>query len=212
MYFVFNVDGIYIVEVLKKVNFEIMLFLVVFKIFIIQEIMINVYSVCDWFLKIVGDEKYVVKYFVVFFINVKVVGEFGIDMVNMFEFWDWVGGCYLLWFVIGLFIILFVGFDNFVELFFGVYVMDKYFFIILMEKNLFILLVLIGIWYNNFFGVEIEVILLYDQYMYCFVVYFQQGNMEFNGKYVDCNGNVVDYQIGLIIWGESGINGQYVFY
>lgn len=212
MYFVFNVDGIYIVEVLKKVNLEIMLFLVVFKIFIIQEIMINVYSVCDWFLKVVGDEKYVVKYFVVFFINVKVVGEFGIDIVNMFEFWDWVGGCYFLWLVIGLLIVFFIGFDNFVELFFGVYVMDKYFFIMFVEKNLFVLLVLIGIWYNNFFGVEIEVILLYDQYMYCFVVYFQQGNMEFNGKYVDCNGNVVDYQIGLIIWGESGINGQYVFY
>lgn len=212
MYFVFNVDGIYIVEVLKNVNLEMILFLVVFKIFIIQEIMINVYSVCDWFLVIVGDDKYVVKYFVVFFINVKVVGEFGIDIVNMFEFWDWVGGCYFLWLVIGLFIIFFVGFDNFVELLFGVYVMDKYFFIILVEKNLLVLLVLIGIWYNNFFGVEIEVILLYDQYMYCFVVYFQQGNMEFNGKYVDCNGYVVDYQIGLIIWGELGINGQYVFY
>lgn len=124
--------------------------------------MINVYSARDWFLKAVGDEKYVVKYFAAFFINVKVVGEFGIDIVNMFEFWDWVGGRYFLWLAIGLSIVFFIGFDNFVELFFGVYAMDKYFFITFVEKNLFVLLALIGIWYNNFFGAEIEAILSYD--------------------------------------------------
>lgn len=125
----------------------------------------------------------------------------------MFEFWDWVGGCYLLWLVIGFFIVLYVGFDYFEQLLFGVYWMDQYFFKMFLEKNVFVLLVLLGIWYINCYGCEIYVLLFYDQYMYCFVVYFQQGDMEFNGKYIIKFGVCVDYQIGFIVWGELGING-----
>ncbi len=144
--------------------------------------------------------------------NAKAVGEFGIDTANMFEFWDWVGGRYSLWSAIGLSIVLSIGFDNFVELLSGAHAMDKHFSTTPAEKNLPVLLALIGIWYNNFFGAETEAILPYDQYMHRFAAYFQQGNMESNGKYVDRNGNVVDYQTGPIIWGEPGTNGQHAFY
>lgn len=212
MHFVSNVDGTHIAEVLKKVNPETTLFLVASKTFTTQETMTNAHSARDWFLKAAGDEKHVAKHFAALSTNAKAVGEFGIDTANMFEFWDWVGGRYSLWSVIGLSIVLSIGFDNFVELLSGAHAMDKHFSTTPAEKNLPVLLALIGIWYNNFFGAETEAILPYDQYMHRFAAYFQQGNMESNGKYVDRNGKVVDYQTGPIIWGEPGTNGQHAFY
>ncbi|EMM3601728.1 glucose-6-phosphate isomerase [Escherichia coli] len=212
MHFVSNVDGTHIAEVLKKVNPETTLFLVASKTFTTQETMTNAHSARDWFLKAAGDEKHVAKHFAALSTNAKAVGEFGIDTANMFEFWDWVGGRYSLWSAIGLSIVLSIGFDNFVELLSGAHAMDKHFSNTPAEKNLPVLLALIGIWYNNFFGAETEAILPYDQYMHRFAAYFQQGNMESNGKYVDRNGNVVDYQTGPIIWGEPGTNGQHAFY
>ncbi|HAN7245123.1 TPA: glucose-6-phosphate isomerase [Escherichia coli] len=212
MHFVSNVDGTHIAEVLKKVNPETTLFLVASKTFTTQETMTNAHSARDWFLKAAGDEKHVAKHFAALSTNAKAVGEFGIDTANMFEFWDWVGGRYSLWSAIGLSIVLSIGFDNFVELLSGAHAMDKHFSTTPAEKNLPVLLALIGIWYNNYFGVETEAILPYDQYMHRFAAYFQQGNMESNGKYVDRNGKVVDYQTGPIIWGEPGTNGQHAFY
>ena len=212
MHFVSNVDGTHIAEVLKKVNPETTLFLVASKTFTTQETMTNAHSARDWFLKAAGDEKHVAKHFAALSTNAKAVGEFGIDTANMFEFWDWVGGRYSLWSAIGLSIVLSIGFDNFVELLSGAHAMDKHFSTTPAEKNLPVRLALIGIWYNNFFGAETEAILPYDQYMHRFAAYFQQGNMESNGKYVDRNGNVVDYQTGPIIWGEPGTNGQHAFY
>ncbi|EEU1000479.1 glucose-6-phosphate isomerase [Escherichia coli] len=212
MHFVSNVDGTHIAEGLKKVNPETTLFLVASKTFTTQETMTNAHSARDWFLKAAGDEKHVAKHFAALSTNAKAVGEFGIDTANMFEFWDWVGGRYSLWSAIGLSIVLSIGFDNFVELLSGAHAMDKHFSTTPAEKNLPVLLALIGIWYNNFFGAETEAILPYDQYMHRFAAYFQQGNMESNGKYVDRNGNVVDYQTGPIIWGEPGTNGQHAFY
>ncbi|CTT93547.1 glucose-6-phosphate isomerase [Escherichia coli] len=212
MHFVSNVDGTHIAEVLKKINPETTLFLVASKTFTTQETMTNAHSARDWFLKAAGDEKHVAKHFAALSTNAKAVGEFGIDTANMFEFWDWVGGRYSLWSAIGLSIVLSIGFDNFVELLSGAHAMDKHFSTTPAEKNLPVLLALIGIWYNNFFGAETEAILPYDQYMHRFAAYFQQGNMESNGKYVDRNGNVVDYQTGPIIWGEPGTNGQHAFY
>ncbi|ENW9325635.1 glucose-6-phosphate isomerase [Escherichia coli] len=212
MHFVSNVDGTHIAEVLKKVNPETTLFLVASKTFTTQETMTNAHSARDWFLKAAGDEKHVAKHFAALSTNAKAVGEFGIDTANMFEFWDWVGGRYSLWSAIGLSIVLSIGFDNFVELLSGAHAMDKHFSTTPAEKNLPVLLALIGIWYNNFLGAETEAILPYDQYMHRFAAYFQQGNMESNGKYVDRNGNVVDYQTGPIIWGEPGTNGQHAFY
>ena len=212
MHFVSNVDGTHIAEVLKKVNPETTLFLVASKTFTTQETMTNAHSARDWFLKAAGDEKHVAKHFAALSTNAKAVGEFGIDTANMFEFWDWVGGRYSLWSAIGLSIVLSIGFDNFVELLSGAHAMDKHFSTTPAEKNLPVLLALIGIWYNNFFGAETEAILPDDQYMHRFAAYFQQGNMESNGKYVDRNGNVVDYQTGPIIWGEPGTNGQHAFY
>ncbi|MDE9780772.1 glucose-6-phosphate isomerase [Escherichia marmotae] len=212
MHFVSNVDGTHIAEVLKKVNPETTLFLAASKTFTTQETMTNAHSARDWFLKAAGDEKHVAKHFAALSTNAKAVGEFGIDTANMFEFWDWVGGRYSLWSAIGLSIVLSIGFDNFVELLSGAHAMDKHFSTTPAEKNLPVLLALIGIWYNNFFGAETEAILPYDQYMHRFAAYFQQGNMESNGKYVDRNGNVVDYQTGPIIWGEPGTNGQHAFY
>ena len=212
MHFVSNVDGTHIAEVLKKVNPETTLFLVASKTFTTQETMTNAHSARDWFLKAAGDEKHVAKHFAALSTNAKAVGEFGIDTANMFEFWDWVGGRYSLWSAIGLSIVLSIGFDNFVELLSGAHAMDKHFSTTPAEKILPVLLALIGVWYNNFFGAETEAILPYDQYMHRFAAYFQQGNMESNGKYVDRNGNVVDYQTGPIIWGEPGTNGQHAFY
>ncbi|MGW1370874.1 glucose-6-phosphate isomerase, partial [Providencia hangzhouensis] len=212
MHFVSNVDGTQIAETLKKLNPETTLFLIASKTFTTQETMTNAHSARDWFLAAAKDESQVAKHFVALSTNGEEVAKFGIDTNNMFEFWDWVGGRYSLWSAIGLSIILSVGFDNFVQLLNGAHAMDKHFTQTPLEKNIPVLLGLIGIWYNNFFEAETEAILPYDQYMHRFAAYFQQGNMESNGKYIGRDGKPVTYQTGPIIWGEPGTNGQHAFY
>lgn len=212
MHFVSNVDGTHIVETLKPLNPETTLFLVASKTFTTQETMTNAHSARDWFLAEAGDSAHVAKHFAALSTNAASVAEFGIDTDNMFEFWDWVGGRYSLWSAIGLSISLSVGFDNFVELLDGAHEMDNHFASTEFESNIPVILALIGIWYNNFHGAESEAILPYDQYMHRFAAYFQQGNMESNGKFVDREGNPVEYQTGPIIWGEPGTNGQHAFY
>ncbi|WP_439147036.1 glucose-6-phosphate isomerase [Vibrio sp.] len=212
MHFVSNVDGTHIVETLKPLNPETTLFLVASKTFTTQETMTNAHSARDWFLAEAGDSAHVAKHFAALSTNASSVAEFGIDTDNMFEFWDWVGGRYSLWSAIGLSISLSVGFDNFVELLDGAHEMDNHFASTEFESNIPVILALIGIWYNNFHGAESEAILPYDQYMHRFAAYFQQGNMESNGKFVDREGNPVEYQTGPIIWGEPGTNGQHAFY
>ncbi|WP_261894390.1 glucose-6-phosphate isomerase [Vibrio cyclitrophicus] len=212
MHFVSNVDGTHIVEALKPLNPETTLFLVASKTFTTQETMTNAHSARDWFLAEAGDNAHVAKHFAALSTNATAVAEFGIDTDNMFEFWDWVGGRYSLWSAIGLSISLSIGFDNFVELLDGAHEMDNHFASTEFESNIPVILALIGVWYNNFHGAESEAILPYDQYMHRFAAYFQQGNMESNGKFVDRDGNPVEYQTGPIIWGEPGTNGQHAFY
>ncbi|MEZ9656964.1 glucose-6-phosphate isomerase [Vibrio splendidus] len=212
MHFVSNVDGTHIVETLKPLNPETTLFLVASKTFTTQETMTNAHSARDWFLAEAGDEAHVAKHFAALSTNATSVAEFGIDTDNMFEFWDWVGGRYSLWSAIGLSISLSIGFDNFAELLEGAHEMDNHFASTEFESNIPVILALIGVWYNNFHGAESEAILPYDQYMHRFAAYFQQGNMESNGKFVDREGNPVEYQTGPIIWGEPGTNGQHAFY
>jgi glucose-6-phosphate isomerase len=212
MHFVSNVDGTHIAETLKDLNPETTLFLIASKTFTTQETMTNAHSARDWFLATAQDPAHVAKHFAALSTNAGSVSEFGIDTDNMFEFWDWVGGRYSLCSAIGLSICLSIGFDNFVELLDGAHEMDQHFAQAPLEENLPVILALIGIWYNNFHGAESEAILPYDQYLHRFAAYFQQGNMESNGKCVDRGGNPVDYQTGPIIWGEPGTNGQHAFY
>ena len=212
MHFISNIDGTHAAEVLKRCDPETTLFLIASKTFTTLETMTNAHTCRDWFLKAAGDQKFVAKHFVALSTNTKGVTEFGIDPDNMFEFWDWVGGRYSSWSAIGLSICLSVGFDNFEKLLRGAYEMDQHFETAAPEDNIPLTLALIGIWYNNFYGYASEAILPYDQYMHRFPAYFQQGNMESNGKSVDRNGNPVDYQTGPIIWGEAGTNGQHAFY
>lgn len=212
MHFVSNVDGTHIAETLKQIDPETTLFLVASKTFTTQETMTNALTARDWFIKSAGDKAHVAKHFAALSTNGKAVAEFGIDTNNMFEFWDWVGGRYSSWSAIGMPIALSVGFENFEALLQGAFEMDMHFATASYEQNVPVLLALIGLWYNNFYGAESEAILPYDQYMHRFPAYFQQGNMESNGKYVDRDGNPVDYQTGPIIWGEPGTNGQHAFY
>ncbi|PHM31160.1 glucose-6-phosphate isomerase [Xenorhabdus innexi] len=212
MHFVSNVDGTHIAETLKSLEPETTLFLIASKTFTTQETMTNAHSARDWFLQSAVDEAHVAKHFAALSTNEQEVSKFGIDPQNMFEFWDWVGGRYSLWSAIGLSIALSIGYDNFEQLLSGAHAMDNHFTQTAPEQNIPVILALIGIWYNNFFGAETEAILPYDQYMHRFAAYFQQGNMESNGKYVDRNGNPVNYQTGPIIWGEPGTNGQHAFY
>lgn len=212
LHFVSNVDATHIAETLKRVNPETTLFIVASKTFTTQETMTNANTARDWFLKTASDEALVKYHFVAVSTNEKAVSAFGIDTKNMFRFWDWVGGRYSLWSAIGLSIVLGIGFENYVQLLEGAHAMDNHFRTAGFNKNIPVILALIGIWYNNFFGSESEAILPYDQYMHRFAAYFQQGNMESNGKYVDRNGEQVDYQTGPIIWGEPGTNGQHAFY
>ena len=213
MHFVSNVDGTHIAETLKKVNPETTLFLVASKTFTTQETMTNANSARDWLLAAEKDNSAVAKHFAALSTNAKAVAEFGIDTNNMFEFWDWVGGRYSLWSAIGLSIALSIGFDNFEALLSGAHEMDKHFRTAPLEKNIPATLALVGLWNTNFLGAQTEAILPYDQYLHRFAAYFQQGNMESNGKYVDRNGDVIrDYQTGPIIWGEPGTNGQHAFY
>lgn len=211
-YFVSNIDGTHIVETLKKINAEETLFLVASKTFTTQETMTNAHTARKWFLEIAKDEKHIAKHFAALSTNEKEVVKFGIDQENMFEFWDWVGGRYSLWSAIGLSIALTIGYDNFEELLKGAHHMDNHFRTTSFDKNIPVILALIGLWYTNFFGTQTEVILAYDQYMHRFAPYFQQGNMESNGKYIDRNGDKVDYATGPVVWGEPGTNGQHAFY
>ncbi|HEY9533689.1 MAG TPA: glucose-6-phosphate isomerase [Mucilaginibacter sp.] len=212
MHFVSNVDATQIVETLKDLNAETTLFLIASKTFTTQETMANAHSARDWFIKSGGKDEEVAKHFVALSTNSEGVAKFGIDTKNMFEFWDWVGGRYSLWSAIGLSIVLSVGFDNFTELLGGAHAIDNHFKSADLNENLPTILALVGIWYNNFFEAETNAILPYDQYMHRFAAYFQQGDMESNGKHVDRNGNDVDYSTGPIIWGEPGTNGQHAFY
>ena len=212
MHFVSNVDGTHIVETLKSLNPETTLFLVASKTFTTQETMGNAHSARDWFLSSGAAEGDIAKHFAALSTNSVGVAKFGIDTKNMFEFWDWVGGRYSLWSAIGLSIALSIGYDNFIELLAGAHATDNHFKTTPFEENIPVIMGLVGIWYNNFFDAETNAILPYDQYMHRFAAYFQQGDMESNGKHVDRNGNEVDYQTGPIIWGEPGTNGQHAFY
>jgi glucose-6-phosphate isomerase len=212
MHFVSNVDATHIVETLKALNPETTLFLIASKTFTTQETMSNAHSARDWFLAAGSSEKDVAKHFAALSTNSEGVEKFGIDTKNMFEFWDWVGGRYSLWSAIGLSIALSIGFENFTELLAGAHAMDEHFKTTELEQNIPAIMALVGIWYNNFFDAETNAILPYDQYMHRFAAYFQQGDMESNGKHVDRNGNAVDYSTGPIIWGEPGTNGQHAFY
>ena len=212
LHFVSNVDGTHIVETLKKVDPETTLFLVASKTFTTQETMSNAHSARDWFLASGAKDADVAKHFAALSTNADGVGKFGIDTQNMFGFWDWVGGRYSLWSAIGLPIALSIGFENFEELLTGAHEMDNHFKDTPFEENIPVILALLGIWYNNFFESETQAILPYDQYMHRFAAYFQQGNMESNGKYVSRSGEKVNYTTGPIIWGEPGTNGQHAFY
>ncbi len=212
VHFVSNVDGTHIVETLKRLNPETTLFMISSKTFTTQETMTNAATAKSWFLDRARDPGQVARHFVAISTNEEKVKQFGIDPMNMFPFWDWVGGRYSLWSAIGLSIACYVGFDRFTELLEGAHDMDLHFRGEPWERNIPVVLALIGIWYNNFFGAQTEALLPYDQYMHRFPAYFQQGDMESNGKSVDRNGQRVNYQTGPIIWGEPGTNGQHAFY
>jgi len=212
LHFVSNVDGSHIAETLKKLDPETTLFMIASKTFTTQETMANAYSARNWFLKGGGNEADVAKHFVAISTNESGVSKFGIDTANMFEFWDWVGGRYSLWSAIGLSIACGIGFKNFKELLAGAHEADNHFQNRNFNENIPVTLALLGIWYTNFFQAESQAILPYDQYMHRFAAYFQQGDMESNGKSNDRNGNPVNYQTGPVIWGEPGTNGQHAFY
>lgn len=211
-HFVSNVDGTHLAETVKHLNPETTLFIIASKTFTTQETMTNATSARDWFLEKTNKTGEVAKHFVAVSTNQKAVTEFGIAAENMFVFWDWVGGRYSLWSSIGLSISATIGYDNFVQLLEGAHAMDNHFKNEPFEKNIPVILALLGIWYNNFYGAASEAILPYDQYLHRFAAYFQQGNMESNGKSVDRDGEHVTYQTGPIIWGEPGTNGQHAFY
>lgn len=211
-FFVSNIDGTHIAEVLKTVTTDETIFLIASKTFTTQETMINAFTARNWFLKEAKNEANVAKHFVALSTNTSAVKKFGIDEENMFVFWDWVGGRYSLWSAIGLSIALTIGFDNFENLLKGAHEADNHFQEKDFNKNIPVLMGLISLWYINFFNIKTEAILPYDQYMHRFAAYFQQGNMESNGKYVDRNGKKVSYATGPVIWGEPGTNGQHAFY
>ena len=211
-HFVSNVDGTHVAETLKRISPETTLFLIASKTFTTQETITNALTARQWFLNFAKDASHIRRHFAAISTNVEEVKNFGIDPENMFRFWDWVGGRYSLWSAIGLPIACTLGFENFVQILEGAHAMDKHFREAPYEKNIPVLLALLGIWYTNFFGAATEAILPYDQYMERFPPYFQQGNMESNGKQVDRNGRKISYQTGPIIWGEPGTNGQHAFY
>ena len=212
VHFVSNIDATHIAETLKPLNPETTLFIIASKTFTTQETITNANTAKAWFLNSAKDEKTVAKHFVAVSTNAEAVTRFGIDTANMFEFWDWVGGRYSLWCAIGLSIALYIGMDNFEELLSGAHSLDEHFRNAPLEQNLPVILGLLGIWYNNFFGAQSHAILPYDQYLHRFAAYFQQGDMESNGKRVNRRGETVDYSTGPIIWGEPGTNGQHAFY
>jgi len=211
-HFVSNVDPSHLAEILKKVEAETTLFIIASKSFTTQETLVNATNARKWFLKAAKKKAYVADHFVALSTNKPAVKEFGINPENMFPFWDWVGGRYSLSSAIGLSIALTIGYDHFEEVLEGMHAMDEHFRTTPLEKNLPVILAMLGIWYNNFYGASSEAILPYDQYLHRFAAYFQQGNMESNGKSVDRNGDPVNYQTGPILWGEPGTNGQHAFY
>lgn len=212
VHFVSNVDGTHIAETVKLLNPETTLFMIASKTFTTQETMANAHSARSWFLEKASDEEHVKKHFVAISTNRSEVEKFGIDPENMFGFWDWVGGRYSLWSAIGLSIACYVGFQNFEQLLSGAHEMDKHFRTTKLERNIPVILALLGMWYNDFFDAQTQAILPYDQYMHRFAAYFQQGDMESNGKSTGRDGNPVGYQTGPVIWGEPGTNGQHAFY
>ncbi len=212
VHFVSNVDGTHIAETLKPLDPARTLFIVASKTFTTQETVANAGTARQWFLDRVHDEAAIARHFVALSTNAPEVAKFGIDTRNMFEFWDWVGGRYSLWSAIGLSIAVAVGMDRFEELLEGAFAMDEHFRTAPLERNMPVILALLGVWYNNFFGAETSAILPYDQYLHRFPAYFQQGDMESNGKSVDRAGLGVDYTTGPVIWGEPGTNGQHAFY
>jgi glucose-6-phosphate isomerase len=212
VHFVSNVDGTHIAETVKPLDPETTLFIVASKTFTTQETLTNAQSARDWLLKKAVDPSAVAKHFVALSTNAKEVAKFGIDTKNMFEFWDWVGGRYSLWSAIGLPIMVYIGPDNFESLLEGGHAMDEHFRTAPLEKNLPAILGLLGLWYNNFFDAQTLAILPYDQYMHRFPAYFQQGDMESNGKGVTRDGAAAECSTGPVIWGEPGTNGQHAFY
>ena len=211
-HFVSNVDGTDMAETLKGLDPQTTLFLIASKTFTTQETMTNAHSARNWFLAHAHDESAVAKHFVALSTNEKAVTAFGIDRANMFEFWDWVGGRYSLWSAIGLSIVLAIGMDNFEELLAGAHRVDEYFRTTPFAQNIPVIMGLLGIWYNNFWDAQSQAILPYDEYLSRFPAYFQQGDMESNGKSVTKAGTGVDYSTGPILWGEPGTNGQHAFY
>ena len=212
VHFVSNVDATNLAETLKRVSPETTLFLIASKTFTTQETMANAHSARAWFLDTAQDEAAIAKHFAALSTNAQAVAAFGIDTANMFEFWDWVGGRYSLWSAIGLSIALYLGMDNFETLLDGAHQVDEHFRTAPFEQNIPVIMALLGVWYNNFFGAESHAILPYDEYLMHFPAYFQQGDMESNGKSVTKTGQPVDYTTGPIIWGQPGTNGQHAFY
>jgi len=212
VHFVSNIDGTHIAEVLKKLNPETTLFIIASKTFTTQETITNATTAKMWFLDSAKDPNHVAKHFAALSTNGPKVKDFGIDEANMFEFWDWVGGRYSLWSAIGMTIALNIGYDNFVKLLSGAHWMDNHFRTAPIDQNIPVLLALLGVWYGNFYKTDTHALLPYDQYLHRFAAYFQQGDMESNGKYVTSNGSTVDYSTGPIVWGEPGTNGQHAFY
>jgi glucose-6-phosphate isomerase len=213
VHFVSNIDGTHLAETLKKLSPETTLFIIASKTFTTIETITNATSAKSWFLNAAKDPQHVEKHFVALSTNAKAVAAFGINLSNMFEFWDWVGGRYSLWSAIGLSICIHVGPDNFLDLLQGAHDMDMHFAQAPLESNIPVILGMLGVWYNNFFGAQTHAILPYDQYLVRFPAYFQQGDMESNGKTTTrSNTKITDYSTGPIIWGEPGTNGQHAFY
>ncbi|XP_062318681.1 glucose-6-phosphate isomerase a [Osmerus eperlanus] len=212
VWFVSNIDGTHMAKTLAKLNAETTLFIIASKTFTTQETITNAESAREWLLKTANVQSAVAKHFVALSTNAPKVKDFGIDTNNMFEFWDWVGGRYSLWSAIGLSIALHIGFDNFEQLLSGAHWMDNHFHSAPLEQNVPVLLAMLGVWYINFFQAETHAMLPYDQYMHRFAAYFQQGDMESNGKYITKDGARVNYHTGPIVWGEPGTNGQHAFY
>jgi len=211
-HFVSNVDGTHLTETLKKLDAETTLFIISSKTFTTQETLTNARTARSWLVARLGDEQAVEKHFAAVSTNLEATSEFGINPYNVFEFWDWVGGRYSLWSAIGLPIALFVGMDKFEELLDGAHTMDEHFRCTPLEQNIPVLMGMLGIWYGNFFGAGSNAVLPYDQYLHRFSAYLQQLDMESNGKGVDRDGNPVDYDTGMVVWGEPGTNGQHAFY
>lgn len=212
VHFVSNIDGTHITETLKRLDPARTLFIVASKTFTTQETLVNAQAAKEWLLQAMGDEAAVARHFVALSTNAQEVARFGIDTQNMFAFWDWVGGRYSLWSAIGLSIALYIGMDNFEALLAGAHDMDQHFHRAPMEKNMPVVMALLGIWYNNFFGAQCYAVLAYDQYLHRFAAYLQQADMESNGKRVTRDGESVDYSTGPVLWGEPGTNGQHAFY